>query len=53
MKVLYLMFWVCALVSGAASEEPFPAADALLPQHEHAAASGPTLTLDEVERIGI
>jgi len=53
MKVLYLMFWVCALVSGAASEEPFPAADALLPQHEHAAASGPTLTLDEVERIAL
>ena len=53
MKAVYVVSLLAALGLFAAAEEPFPAADALLPQHEHAAASGPTLTLDEVERIAL
>lgn len=50
MRVLYALFVVCACMLGAAAEDPFPAADALLPQHQHSAASGPTFTLDEIEQ---
>ncbi len=53
MKALYVVPLLAALGLFAAAEEPFPAAEALLPQHEHVAASGPTLTLDEVERIAL
>jgi hypothetical protein len=37
----------------AAAEDPFPAANALLPQHEHSAGSGPAFTLDEIERTAL
>ncbi len=50
MRVLHAVFllWACALM--AAAENPFPAAEALLPQHQHAQPSGPALTLDEIEQ---
>lgn len=53
MKGLYVLPLLAALGLFAAAEEPFPAAEALLPQHEHAAASGPALTLDEAERLAL
>ena len=43
MRVPYALFLVCACAVSAAAEDPFPAANALLPQHEHSAASGPAL----------
>jgi outer membrane protein, heavy metal efflux system len=51
MRVLYALFLVCACALNAAAEDPFPAADALLPQHQHSAASGSTFTLDEIEQM--
>jgi len=53
MKVLYVIALLAALRLFALAEEPFPVAAALLPQHEHASASGPALTLNEVERIAL
>ncbi len=53
MKVLYAMFLVCACALSAAAEDPFPAADALLPQHQHSVASGRAFTLDEVEQMAL
>jgi outer membrane protein TolC len=53
MKALYVIPLLAALSLLAAAEEPFPAAEAMLPQHEHAAASGPALTLDEAERTAL
>jgi hypothetical protein len=53
MKGLYVLPLLAALGLFAAAEEPFPAAEALLPHHEHPAASGPALSLDEVERIAL
>lgn len=50
MKVLYAVFLIGACVLRAAAENPFPAAGALLPQHQHAQPSGPELTLDEIEQ---
>lgn len=50
MKVLYAVFLIGACVLRAAAENPFPAAEALLPQHQHAQPSGPELTLDEIEQ---
>lgn len=50
MKVLYAVFLIGACVLRAAAENPFPAAEALLPQHQHARPSGPELTLDEIEQ---
>jgi len=37
----------------AAAQDPFPAANALLPQYEHSTASGPALTLDEIEQMAL
>ena len=53
MRVLYAVFllWACGL--RAAAENPFPAAEALLPQHQHAESSGPVLTLDEIEQMAL
>ena len=53
MRVLYALFLVCACALNAAAEDPFPAADALLPQHQHSAASGPAFTLDEIEQMAL
>lgn len=53
MRFLLILFVVCACALSAAAEDPFPAADALLPQHMHAANSGPSLTLDEIERMAL
>ncbi|HYM74442.1 MAG TPA: TolC family protein [Candidatus Dormibacteraeota bacterium] len=53
MRVLYALFLVCACALNAAAEDPFAAADALLPQHQHSAASGPTFTRDEIEQIAL
>src|SRR5438477_5035819 len=52
MRVPYALFLVCACALSAAAEDPFPAADALLPQHQHA-ASGPAFTLDEIEQMAL
>jgi outer membrane protein, heavy metal efflux system len=53
MRVPYALFLMCACVVSAAAEDPFPAANALLPQHEHSAASGPAFTLDEIEQMAL
>jgi len=53
MRVLYALFLVCACALSAAGEDPYPAADALLPQHQHSAASGPTFALDEIEQMAL
>jgi outer membrane protein, heavy metal efflux system len=53
MRALYAMFLVCACALSAAAEDPFSAADALLPQHQHSAASGPAFTLDEIEEMAL
>jgi outer membrane protein, heavy metal efflux system len=53
MRVLYALFLVCACALSAAAEDPFPAADALLPQHQHSAASGLAFTLDEIEQMAL
>jgi len=53
MRVPYALFLVCACAVSAAAEDPFPAANALLPQHEHSAASGPAYTLDEIEQMAL
>jgi predicted signal transduction protein with EAL and GGDEF domain len=60
MRVPYALFLVCACAVSAAAEDPFPAANALLPQHEHSAASGPAFgrstacirRTDTVSRLG-
>jgi outer membrane protein, heavy metal efflux system len=53
MRVLYALFLVCACALSVAAEDPFPAADALLPQHQHSAASGPALTIEEIEQMAL
>ena len=53
MRFLYAVFLVCACTLSAAAEDPFPAADALLPQHQQSAASGPAFTLDEIEQMAL
>ena len=53
MRVLYALFVVCACVLVAAGEDPFPGADALLPQHQHSGASEPAFTLDEIEQMAL
>jgi outer membrane protein TolC len=40
-------------VVSAAAQDPFPAANALLPQHEHSAPAGPAFTLDDIERMAL
>ena len=53
MRVLCALFlmWACALT--AAAEDPFPTANALLPQHEHSVPSGPAVTLDDIEQMAL
>ena len=53
MRVPYALFLVCACAVSAAAEDPFPAANALLPQHEHSTASGPAFTLEEIEQMAL
>jgi len=53
MRVLYTVFVVCACVLGVAAGDPFPAAEALLAQHQHSVASGPAYTLDEIEQMAL
>jgi hypothetical protein len=53
MRVPYALVVVCACVVSAAAQDPFPAANALLPQHEHSAASGPAYTLEEIEQMAL
>ena len=53
MRVPYALFLVCACAVSAAAEDPFPAANALLPQHEHSTASGPAYTLEEIEQMAL
>jgi outer membrane protein, heavy metal efflux system len=53
MRVLYALLLVCACALNAAAEDPFPAAEALLPQHQHSATSGPAFTLDEIEQMAL
>jgi len=53
MKALYVLPLLAALGLHANAQEPFSVADAFLPQHEHAAATGPSLTLEEVERSAL
>jgi outer membrane protein TolC len=62
MKVLVSVFCVLALAAGAdvsRAEAPQPRSDelsalaALLQEHHHAEASGPALTLDDVERMAL
>ena len=53
MKVVFAVFllWSCAVI--AAAQNPFPGADALLPQDQHAEANGPALMLDEIEQMAM
>ena len=53
MKVVFAVFllWSCAVI--AAAQNPFPGADALLPQHQHAEKTEPALTLDEIEQTAM
>ncbi len=54
MRILYALFMVCACMLSAVAEDPFPSANALLPQHHGEAKSpGPVLTLDEVEQMAL
>src|ERR1019366_3848790 len=53
MRVPYALFLMCACGLTAAAEDPFPTANALLPQHEHSAPSGPAFTLDDIERMAL
>lgn len=53
MKVLYVALAVCAFMLRAGAQQLFPVADALLPQHHHSAATGPALTLEEVEQMAL
>ena len=54
MRVLYALLIVRACVLSAAAEDPFIAADALLPQHQQQShTSGPALTLDEIEQMAL
>ncbi len=53
MKLLYAGLLVCACALSAAGESPFSTADALLMQHHDSAASGPALTLEEIEKMAL
>lgn len=54
MKLVYAAVLVaCVSVFGARAEDAFPAADALLPQHQHATESGPVFTLDQIEHLAL
>jgi len=53
MKSVYAVFLVCLCVPSAAGEGPFSTADALLTQHRDSVASGPALTLEEIEKMAL
>ena len=53
MKALYVLPLLAVLGLHARAQELFTVADALLPQHEHAAANSPAVALEEVERIAL
>ncbi|MGE5204590.1 MAG: TolC family protein, partial [Chlamydiota bacterium] len=53
MRIVGAVFLLWACVLSAAGEDPFPGADTLLLRHPHAAASGPALTLGEIERMAM
>ena len=53
MRFLLLLLLVCASALGVAAEDPFPAADALLPRQMQAANSGHSLRLEEIERMAL
>lgn len=53
MKVLCALLLVCAWGRAGAAEEPFSAAEALLPQARHGATSGPSFTLEEIEQMAL
>jgi len=53
MRVPCALFLVCVCALTAVAEDPFPAANALLPQHAHSAPSGPAFTLDDIERMAL
>src|SRR5689334_11198152 len=53
MKLLCILTLLAVFKFLARAEEPFPNAEAMLPQHAHAAVSAPTLTLEEAERIAL
>jgi outer membrane protein, heavy metal efflux system len=48
----FVAMLVCAVTFGNA-QDPFPAADALLSEHHHAAADGPTMSLDQLEQMAL
>lgn len=47
----FVSILICAATFGNA-QDPFPAADALLSEHHHA-ADGPTMSLDEIEQMAL
>jgi len=51
MRFLYVLLLLCVWGLRASAEDPFPAAAALLPQHEHPTTAGPSLALDEIEQM--
>src|SRR5215831_15560887 len=53
MRFLYVLLLVGVCTLNADAQDPFLITDALLPQHQHAESSGPTLTLDQVEQIAL
>ena len=53
MKLLYVLLAVSLCMSPAGAEDTLSAASALLPEHQHAAPSGPAITLDEAERMAL
>ena len=53
MKFLCATLAALACWPAAAAQNPFPAADLLLAQHEHVDTGGPTLTLDALEQMAL
>lgn len=53
MRFLYVLLLLCVWGLRASGEDPFPAAAALLPQHEHPTTAGPSLALDEIEQMAL
>ena len=53
MRFLYVLLLLCVWGLRASAEDPFPAAAALLPQHEHPTTAGPSLALDEIEQMAL
>ena len=53
MKYRYALFLVCVCTMMSATEDPFPGADGLLPQHQHRTATAAGYTLAEVEQVAL